>query len=62
MSAWNLAENITVVMDAKLAAIAVYKSQLDQFRYDRAVRGLNQYRGVLAGRCDFAEVFTLLQL
>jgi LmbE family N-acetylglucosaminyl deacetylase len=61
MAAWDLAEDITAVMNEKLAAIGIYKSQLDQARYDRAIAGLNQYRGALAGRCDFAEAFALLE-
>jgi LmbE family N-acetylglucosaminyl deacetylase len=60
MPTWDLADDITSVMQTKLAAIACYQSQLSQFRYDRAALGLNQYRGALAARCDFAEAFTLL--
>ncbi|HMF18186.1 MAG TPA: PIG-L deacetylase family protein [Gemmataceae bacterium] len=50
-------EDITSVMRRKLKAIRCYRSQLDQLRYDRAVRGLNQYRGALAWKCRYAEVF-----
>jgi N-acetylglucosamine malate deacetylase 1 len=50
-------EDITAVMERKLEAVRCYASQLSEFRYDRAVEGLNRYRGVLAGRCDWAEVF-----
>lgn len=50
-------EDITASMRDKLRAVRCYRSQLDAFRYDRAVRGLNLYRGALAGRCRFAEVF-----
>lgn len=55
-------EDITPVMECKLAAITAYRSQLDHFRYDRAIRGLNQYRGALAARTDFAEVFASLEI
>jgi LmbE family N-acetylglucosaminyl deacetylase len=61
MPAWDLAEDITSVMDTKLAAVGAYRSQLEQLRYDRAIAGLNQYRGALAGRCDFVEAFALLE-
>ncbi len=49
--------DISTVMAQKLRAVRAYRSQLEDFRYDRAVEGLNQYRGALAGRVDFAEVF-----
>lgn len=54
-------EDITGVMRQKLAAIRCYRSQLAVFRYDRAVRGLNQYRGVLQGGSRYAEAFTYLE-
>jgi N-acetylglucosamine malate deacetylase 1 len=50
-------EDITPVMDQKLRAIRCYESQLPEFRYDQAVFGLNQYRGILAARSRYAEVF-----
>jgi LmbE family N-acetylglucosaminyl deacetylase len=50
-------EDISGVMRRKLRAVRCYASQTAQFRYDRAIRGLGQYRGVLAARCRFAEVF-----
>ena len=50
-------EDITPVMRSKLLAVHCYPSQLQQFPYDRAVRGLNQYRGALYGRCRYAELF-----
>jgi LmbE family N-acetylglucosaminyl deacetylase len=54
---FDRAEDITATMGRKLRAIRSYASQLAGFRYDRAARGLNQYRGALAARCRFAEVF-----
>jgi len=53
-------ENITAVMPRKLRAIGVHRSQLKEFNYLRAVRGLNQFRGELAGKCEYAEVFKTL--
>jgi LmbE family N-acetylglucosaminyl deacetylase len=50
-------EDITPVMTRKIRAVRCYRSQLRAFRYDRAVRGLNAYRGALAARCLYAEVF-----
>jgi len=54
---WHLCNDIGLTMDRKLAAIAAYTSQLAQYRYDRAAVGLGQFRGALAGKCEFAEVF-----
>jgi LmbE family N-acetylglucosaminyl deacetylase len=50
-------EDVTPVMSLKLRAVRCYASQLPTFRYDRAVRGLNQFRGALAAHCRYAEVF-----
>lgn len=50
-------ENITPVMRHKVRAIRAYRSQVEQLRYDRGVRGLNQYRGAIAWGCPYAEVF-----
>ncbi len=55
-------QDITDVMPLKQEAVACYPSQLQSFRYDRAVAGLAAYRGALAGHCDFAEVFCTLDL
>ncbi len=57
LSEYDHVEDITSTMVRKLRAVRCYQSQLKGFRYDRAVRGLNQYRGVLAARCRYAEVF-----
>jgi LmbE family N-acetylglucosaminyl deacetylase len=50
-------EDITETMARKLRAVRCYRSQLAEYRYDQAVRGLNQYRGITTARCRFAEVF-----
>jgi len=50
-------EDITPVMNRKLDAIRCHHSQVSQLAYDRAVMGLNQYRGVIAGSCQYAEIF-----
>ena len=59
LRAFQHVEDITLVMNDKLKAIAVHRSQLKQLRYDRAVRGLNGYRGALAANSRFAEVFAV---
>ena len=55
-------KDITAAMPRKLRALRAHRSQLNQFDYVRAVRGLNEYRGALAARCGFAEVFQTLSL
>ena len=56
------ASDVTTTMSAKLRAVRCYSSQLASFRYDRAVLGLNKYRGELAARCRYAEVFQTVPL
>ncbi|WP_428939320.1 PIG-L deacetylase family protein [Fontivita pretiosa] len=60
LAGYDQVVDITAVMVRKLRAIRQYRSQLSQIRYDRAVRGLNQYRGIVAAKSRFAEVFALL--
>lgn len=50
-------EDITPVMPRKMRALRAHRSQLKDFDYERAVRGLNAFRGELAARCRYAEVF-----
>jgi len=59
MSDFDDVEDISGVMETKLAAVRTYASQLSKFRYDDAVAGLNRFRGALAAHCDYAEVFQL---
>lgn len=49
--------NISRVMPRKLRALRAHHSQLDEFDYVSAVKGLNQFRGALSGKCRYAEVF-----
>jgi LmbE family N-acetylglucosaminyl deacetylase len=62
LSVYDHTEDISTVMSRKLRAVRCYRSQLPVFHYDRAVKGLNQYRGCLAGRCRYAEVFRRYEL
>jgi N-acetylglucosamine malate deacetylase 1 len=55
MEKWSRVEDVTPFMARKLQAVRCYPSQLQFFRYDRAVRGLNRYRGIMAGQCRFGE-------
>jgi len=55
-------EDITAEMPKKLRALRAHRSQLNEFDYVRAVRGLNQFRGELAAKCRYAEVFQTISL
>ncbi len=51
-------EDVTGVMSRKLKALRAHPSQLKEFNYTTAIRALNEYRGALAGKCKYAEVFS----
>lgn len=55
-------ENISDVMVVKLRALRRHRSQVASWDYVRAVRGLNEFRGAMSGRCRYAEVFQELSL
>lgn len=50
-------EDITPVLRNKLRAIRCHRSQVALLPFDRAARGLSQYRGAVAGACPYAEIF-----
>jgi hypothetical protein len=54
---YNHVENISTTMGRKLRAIRRYRSQNISHRFDRSCRELNRYRGYLAFRNSYAEVF-----
>jgi N-acetylglucosamine malate deacetylase 1 len=54
--------DISPVMPLKLRALRAHRSQLNEFDYVRAVRGLNAFRGELAAKCRYAEVFQTMAL
>jgi hypothetical protein len=55
-------EDITPVLERKLAAVRCYGSQLQQLPYDEGIAGLNAYRGAFLGGCRFAEAVSHLYL
>ena len=57
LSEFDYVEDVTKTMSQKLKALRSHRSQLQEFDYSAAIRGLNRYRGVLAGKCRYAEVF-----
>jgi LmbE family N-acetylglucosaminyl deacetylase len=50
-------QDISAVMPRKVRALRAHASQLEEFQYERAVRGLNAFRGELGAKCRYAEVF-----
>jgi LmbE family N-acetylglucosaminyl deacetylase len=62
LAEYDHVEKISSVIRHKLRALRAHKSQLSKgkFDYERAVTGLNQFRGALAGNCTYAEVFQTL--
>jgi len=62
LAEYDVTVDITQLMPRKLRALRAHHSQLSEFDYVKAVTGLNQFRGVLAGSCRFAEVFRKLSL
>lgn len=59
MSKYQLVEDISEVMPLKLKALSLYRSQLAKAPWDRAVVGLNQFRGAMHEGYEYAEVFQL---
>jgi len=57
LAEYDHVENISAVMPRKLRALRAHRSQLKEFDYARAVTGLNQFRGEMAAKCRYAEVF-----
>jgi LmbE family N-acetylglucosaminyl deacetylase len=57
LTEYDRAEDISPVIQRKLKAVCAHRSQVRQFRYDRALRAMNRFRGVVAGAGLYAEVF-----
>ncbi|MEY2467195.1 MAG: N-acetylglucosamine malate deacetylase 1 [Verrucomicrobiota bacterium] len=60
LSQYNDVEDISSVMSRKLRAVRAHRSQMTDFKYDRAIAGLNRYRGAMAAKTRYAEVFQTL--
>lgn len=61
MNDWNYVEDITNHMKKKLEALQAHKSQLKNLEYDKAIEGLNRYRGIVTGKGKYVEVFRILK-
>ena len=62
LTAHDHIEDISRVMARKLRALRSHRSQLREFNYERAVCGLNSFRGELEAKCRYAEVFQSVTL
>jgi LmbE family N-acetylglucosaminyl deacetylase len=62
LATFDQVQDITPVMPRKLRALRAHRSQLGEFDYVRAMRSLNQYRGALAAKSRYAEVFQSIAL
>ena len=60
LATYDQVEDITPWMKRKLQALRAHRSQLAELDYAAAITGLNRYRGELAARCRYAEVFQSL--
>ena len=57
LTEYDRAEDISAVIRRKLKAVCAHRSQVRQFRYDRALLAMNRFRGVVARAGRYAEVF-----
>ena len=57
LTTFDEVEDISATMEDKLKAIRCHQSQVADLAYDRAIAGLNQYRGLMGPRCEYAEAF-----
>jgi LmbE family N-acetylglucosaminyl deacetylase len=55
------AEDITSVIEQKLAALDRHRSQVHDIAYTDAVRGLNRYRGAMTRAGTYCECFEVLR-
>jgi LmbE family N-acetylglucosaminyl deacetylase len=60
LAVYDHVEDISRVMATKVKALRAHRSQLEEFKYERAMRGLNAFRGELTAKCRYAEVFQTL--
>lgn len=61
MQHYQLAIDITETIQAKMEALACFKSQIGPTRYDEAFHGLARYRGVMSWVGKYAEVFEVIK-
>ncbi len=55
----NYYEDISNFINKKIDLLRIYKSQLNHRRYDKAVKSLNSFRGIMGGNTNYAEAFKI---
>lgn len=60
LARFQYVEDVSGVIDEKVAAMRCYRSQLRHGPWDEAIRGLAAYRGAMAQGAGHAEVFAVL--
>ncbi|MEN9327427.1 MAG: hypothetical protein RI947_235 [Candidatus Parcubacteria bacterium] len=55
-------EDITEYIELKVNALQKHTTQVQNTRFDEAVRGLNKYRGVMKGKGGYSECFEVLRI
>ena len=53
--------NISDFINLKIEALRMHKSQLENIRYDEAIRSLNRFRGIMTGQGDYCECFQIIK-
>lgn len=59
---YQTAVDITDYIDQKIAALNLHTSQIEDYPYTDAIKGLAHYRGAMINGRGFAEVFEVLRL
>lgn len=57
----SYSEDITSYMEQKINALRLHASQLEDIQYDKAIRALNHYRGIMGGKGQYCECFQVLK-
>ena len=53
--------DITNVIDKKIKALKLHKSQINKINYCEAIKGLNRYRGTMISNGNYCECFYVLK-
>jgi LmbE family N-acetylglucosaminyl deacetylase len=62
MPKYQLAMDISSVIEQKLQALRIHSSQVNKIDYVEAIRGLGRYRGVMTMTGEYAEAFEVLHI
>ncbi len=59
LSTIGYSQDISPYIDLKLEALRIHRTQIETIAYDRAIEGLNRYRGIMSGIGQHCESFQL---